>query len=59
MRALAWYAAIFDILLIVLFILSAAKVIAKPPFTAIEDIAWAVLTIPVVALAVMVLRKRS
>jgi hypothetical protein len=57
MRALAWYSIIFNILLIIAFILFLADVIDTPPFTTLETIAWVVLTIPVILLGTMVLRR--
>ena len=57
MKALAWYTIIFNILVIIAFILNLTGVISKPPFTAFEGIAWAVLTVPVVVLGVLVIRR--
>jgi hypothetical protein len=57
MKALAWYTIIFNILVIIAFILNLTGVIAKPPFTALEGIAWAVLTVPVVILGIMVIMR--
>ena len=57
MKALAWYATVFNVLVIIAFILLMVGVIPQPPFTAFEDIAWAVLSIPVVILGIMVIKK--
>ncbi len=57
MRALAWYTAIFNILVIIFFILSMAGLVPPPPFTTFEGVAWAVLTVPVVILGILVLKR--
>ena len=57
MKALAWYSVIFNILVIIAFILFLAGVMDEPPFSTLEAVAWAVLTIPVVLLGTMVIRK--
>ncbi|MFH1031488.1 MAG: hypothetical protein V1767_02840 [Chloroflexota bacterium] len=57
MNALAWYTIIFNGLVIILFILSAAGLVAKPPMTVLEDIAWAVFSIPVFILGILALKK--
>ena len=59
MKALAWYTAIFNGLLIILFIITAAGVVAKPPFSALEDILWAVFTVPVLILGILVIRRQK
>jgi hypothetical protein len=57
MKALAWYSIIFNILVIIAFILFLAGVMDEPPFTNLEAIAWAVLTIPTIILGWMVIKK--
>ncbi|MFC1990632.1 hypothetical protein ACFLU9_00570 [Chloroflexota bacterium] len=57
MRALAWYTAIFNILIIIVFILSMVGLVPPPPFTTFEAISWAVLTVPVVILGIMVIKR--
>lgn len=57
MKALAWYTAIFNILIIIVFILSMVGLVPPPPFTTLEGIAWAVLTVPVVILGILVIKK--
>jgi hypothetical protein len=57
MKALAWYAIVFNILVVIAFMLLLTGVISQPPLTALEDIAWAVLSVPVVILGIMVIRK--
>ncbi|HJX14067.1 MAG TPA: hypothetical protein VJ377_11155 [Dehalococcoidales bacterium] len=59
MKALAWYSVVFSILVIIAFILFLVGVIAEPPFTTSEAVVWAVLTIPVVVLGIMVIRKKE
>lgn len=55
MKALAWYTAIFNILIIIFFILSMVGLVPPPPFTTFEGIAWAVLTVPVVILGILMI----
>jgi hypothetical protein len=57
MKALAWYSVIFNILVIIAFILFLAGVMDEPPFSTLEAVAWAVLTVPVILLGVMVVSK--
>ncbi len=57
MKALAWYTAIFNILIIIIFILSMAGLVPSPPFTTFEGVVWAVLTVPVVILGILVIRR--
>lgn len=57
MRVLAWYTAIFNILIIIVFILAMTGLIPPPPFTTFEGIVWAVLTVPVVLLGVLMIRR--
>jgi len=56
-KALAWYSIIFNILVIIAFILFLAGAIDMPPFTALEAVIWAVFTIPLILLGWMVIRK--
>ena len=58
MRALGWYTLVFNLLVIALFILLAAGRIDKPPFSALEDIVWAVALIPVAVLGAIAARQR-
>ncbi len=58
MKALAWYTVIFNALVIILFILTAMGAVAKPPFTALEDILWAIFTVPVLLLGIKVVRRK-
>lgn len=55
MRALGWYAIIFNILVIIAFILTMTGVIPKPPFSTLEGILWIAATVPVIILGVWVL----
>jgi prolipoprotein diacylglyceryltransferase len=57
MRALAWYSVIFNILVIIAFILFLADVLDRPPFSTLEAIAWVVLTLPVIILGVRVIGR--
>ncbi len=57
MKALAWYTVVFNGLLIIALILAALGVVPPAPFTLLEDIAWAVLTVPVLVLGILVIRK--
>ena len=57
MKALAWYTATFNILVIILFILSTAGLVPPPPFTTLERVGWAVLLVPVVILGIMVIKR--
>jgi hypothetical protein len=59
MRLLGWYTLLFNLAVIALFILHAAGRIETPPFTALEDFAWAILSIPVVILGAMATRYRK
>ena len=59
MKALAWYTVIFNILIIIAFILFLAGAMDEPPFTNSEAVAWAALTVPVVILGLMVIRKKD
>jgi hypothetical protein len=59
MKALAWYTVIFNILVIIAFVLFFAGVLDTPPFTDLEAIAWAVLTIPVVIFGLKVAMKKG
>lgn len=57
MKALAWYTVIFNLAVIVLFLLHAAGMVKTPPFTVREDLAWAVFTVPVVILGFRVIKR--
>jgi len=57
MKLLAWYAIVLNILVIVAFVLSLAGVIDKPTSSNTEQIAWAVLSVPVVILGWLVVRR--
>ena len=57
MKGLAWYTIIFNSLVIIAFILTAAGVVEKPPFTVLEDITWAVFTVPVLILGILIVRR--
>ena len=57
MRALGWYTIIFNILIIIAFILTMTGVIPKPPFTTLEGILWIVATVPVLILGIMVIMR--
>lgn len=57
MKALAWYSVIFNVLIIIFFLLSTIGVVPPPPFSAFENIAWMVLTLPVVALGLLIIRR--
>ena len=58
MRALGWYTLIFNLLVIAMFILHAAGRIETPPFTVLEDLLWALFSVPVVILGIMATRYR-
>ncbi len=57
MKALAWYTAVFNVLIIIIFILSMAGLVPPPPFTTFEGAAWVVLTVPVVILGILVIKR--
>lgn len=59
MKLLAWYAIILNILVIIAFVLSLAGVMDTPPFSTVEQIVWAVLTVPVVILGWLVVRRQN
>jgi len=57
MKLLAWYTFSLNVLIILAFILSLAGVIDKPTSSTTEQIAWAVLLVPVVIFGWMVARR--
>jgi len=57
MKFLAYYTIIFNLAIIALFVLQAAGMVNKPPFTPVEDIVWAVCTVPVVILGIWAAAK--
>ena len=57
MKLLAWYTVLFNLGIIGLFVMQAAGMVDKPPFTALEDIVWAVATVPVVILGIWAITK--
>ena len=57
MKFLAWYTIIFNLAIIALFALHAKGMVSTPPFTPLEDIAWAVFTVPVVILGIWAVTK--
>lgn len=57
MKILAWYTIIISILMILAFILSVAKLIPPPPFTALEGIVWALAMVPVLFLGIIALKR--
>ncbi|MBI4303802.1 MAG: hypothetical protein HY665_05645 [Chloroflexi bacterium] len=57
MKALAWYTIIYNGLLIIAFILTAAGLIEAPPFTVLEDLVWALFTVPVLILGILCIRR--
>ncbi|MDO8578935.1 MAG: hypothetical protein Q7R50_07145 [Dehalococcoidales bacterium] len=57
MKFLAWYTIFFNLAIIALFILHAAGMVSKPPFSQLEDIVWAVFTVPVVILGIWAVTK--
>ena len=59
MRFLGWYALVFNLVVIAMFILHAAGRIETPPFTVLEDVVWAVVSVPVVILGAMATRHRK
>ena len=59
MKALAWYTVIINVLVIIAFCLSLTGVIATPPFSRPEQIAWAALLIPVVVFGLGIARDRD
>ncbi|MBI2980430.1 MAG: hypothetical protein HYY41_06375 [Chloroflexi bacterium] len=56
MKGLAWYTVIFNLVLIILFILTSAGVVEAPPFSWLETIAWAVFMVPVIILGIKVIK---
>ena len=59
MKALAWYAIVYNIVVIIAIVLAAAEVIDPAPFSWLESIVWAVLSLPVVYLGIRVLKDHS
>jgi len=59
MKALAWFTAIFNLVVIVLFILHAAGAVATPPLSALEDLLWALFSLPAVIVGVSVIRQKK
>ncbi len=59
MAGLAWYVVIFSALFIIGLILNIAGVIARPPFSAFENIAIVIALVPVLILAILVIRRVS
>ena len=57
MKLLAWYAIVLNVLVIVAFVLSLTGVIDKPTSSNTEQIAWAILSVPVVILGWLVVRR--
>ena len=57
MKVLAWYTVVFNALIIITLILAAVGVVPPAPFTLLEDIAWAVLTVPVIVLGTLVIKR--
>ena len=57
MKALAWYTVVFNLVLIILFILTSAGVVEAPPFSWLETILWAILTVPVIILGFLVIKR--
>ncbi len=57
MKFLSWYTILFNLAIIALFVLQAAGSVSKPPFTPLEDIVWAVFTVPVVILGIWAATK--
>ncbi len=57
MKGLAWYTVIFNLAIIVLFVLHAGGIVQTPPFSPLEDIVWAVFTVPVVVLGLWAVSK--
>jgi hypothetical protein len=57
MKFLAYYTILFNLAIIALFILHAAGIVNKPPFSQLEDIVWAVFTVPVVLLGIWAATK--
>jgi hypothetical protein len=59
MRYLGWYTLILNLVIIGMFVLHAAGRIETPPFSKMEDIAWALVSVPVVILGAMATRYRK
>lgn len=59
MKALAWFTAVFNLVVIVLFILHAVGAVNTPPFTALEDLLWALFSLPAVILGISVIRQKK
>ena len=57
MKFLAWYTVIFNLAIIALFVLHAGGMVKTPPFSPLEDIVWAVFTVPVVTLGIWATTK--
>ncbi len=59
MKALAWFTVIFNLIVVVLFVLQAAGMVSKPPFTALEDLLWALFSLPAVIVGFSVARQKK
>ncbi|MFC1987425.1 hypothetical protein ACFLVH_02645 [Chloroflexota bacterium] len=57
MKALAWYTIIFNAIIIIVLILTGIGIIPPAPFTLLEDIVWAVLSVPVLILGILAVKK--
>ncbi len=57
MKGLAWYTVIFNLVLIILYILASAGVVEPAPFSWLEAIIWVVFTVPVVILGILIIRE--
>jgi hypothetical protein len=59
MRFLGWYTLLFNLVVIAMFILHAADRIETPPFTVLEDLLWALFSVPAVILGALATRYRK
>ncbi|MBI4187943.1 MAG: hypothetical protein HY529_01925 [Chloroflexi bacterium] len=57
MKGLAWYTVIFNVVLIILYILTSAKVMKPAPFSWLETIVWVIFTVPVIILGIQVIKQ--
>ena len=57
MKALAWYTVIISSLIVIAFILFMAGVIPEPPLSTFESILWIVVTVPIIILGIMVIKR--
>ncbi len=57
MKALAWYTVIISSLIVIAFILFMTGVMSKPPLSTSESILWIAVTVPIIILGILVIKK--